>query len=265
MGIVNVTPDSFFDGGMHMKTEDAVAHALRLRDDGADILDLGAESSRPGARPLSSEEELARLLPVLCGIRARASGVCISVDTYHAATADAVLRCGAEIINDISGCDYDPGLLDVLTQYRPGYVLMHRQGRPATMQVAPRYDDVRREVMEFFEQGLNRLTRAGLPEDRIALDPGIGFGKTLEHNLTLLAHAEDWRAFGRPVLMGLSMKSLFGDLLGLPAARRGAATQTATALLWQKGVFWHRVHDAAAARQGLRLAAALRTGGALHV
>ncbi len=265
MGIVNVTPDSFFDGGMHMKTEDAVAHALRLRDDGADILDLGAESSRPGARPLSSEEELARLLPVLCGIRARASGVCISVDTYHAATADAVLRCGAEIINDISGCDYDPGLLDVLTQYRPGYVLMHRQGRPATMQVAPRYDDVRREVMEFFEQGLNRLTRAGLPEDRIALDPGIGFGKTLEHNLTLLAHAEDWRTFGRPVLMGLSMKSLFGDLLGLPAARRGAATQTATALLWQKGVFWHRVHDAAAARQGLRLAAALRTGGALHV
>lgn len=260
MGIVNVTPDSFFDGGEHMQVEQAVAHALRLRDEGADMLDLGAESSRPGARSLSADEELRRLLPVLCRLRAVASGVCISVDTYHAATADAVLRCGASVINDISGCVYDPALLDVLVQHRPGYVLMHRQGRPATMQNAPRYDDVRRDVMEFFDQMLNRLVRAGLPEDRIVLDPGIGFGKTLEHNLTLLAHAEEWLTFGRPVLMGLSMKSLFGDLLGLPVARRGAVTQTATALLWQKGIFWHRVHDVAAARQGLTLAAALRAG-----
>ena len=260
MGIVNVTPDSFFDGGEHMQVEQAVAHALRLRDEGADMLDLGAESSRPGARSLSADEELRRLLPVLCRLRAVASGVCISVDTYHAATADAVLRCGASVINDISGCVYDPALLDVLVQHRPGYVLMHRQGRPATMQNAPRYDDVRRDVMEFFDQMLNRLVRAGLPEDRIVLDPGIGFGKTLEHNLTLLAHAEEWLTFGRPVLMGLSMKSLFGDLLGLPVARRDAVTQTATALLWQKGIFWHRVHDVAAARQGLTLAAALRAG-----
>lgn len=260
MGIVNVTPDSFFDGGEHMQVEQAVAHALRLRDEGADMLDLGAESSRPGARSLSADEELRRLLPVLCRLRAVASGICISVDTYHAATADAVLRCGASVINDISGCVYDPALLDVLVQHRPGYVLMHRQGRPATMQNAPRYDDVRRDVMEFFDQMLNRLVRAGLPEDRIVLDPGIGFGKTLEHNLTLLAHAEEWLTFGRPVLMGLSMKSLFGDLLGLPVARRGAVTQTATALLWQKGIFWHRVHDVAAARQGLTLAAALRAG-----
>ena len=226
----------------------------------AALLDLGAESSRPGARSLSADEELRRLLPVLCRLRAVASGVCISVDTYHAATADAVLHCGASVINDISGCVYDPALLDVLVQHRPGYVLMHRQGRPATMQNAPRYDDVRRDVMEFFDQMLNRLVRAGLPEDRIVLDPGIGFGKTLEHNLALLAHAEEWLTFGRPVLMGLSMKSLFGDLLGLPVARRGAVTQTATALLWQKGIFWHRVHDVAAARQGLTLAAALRAG-----
>ena len=260
MGIVNVTPDSFFDGGEHMQVEQAVAHALRLRDEGADMLDLGAESSRPGARSLSADEELRRLLPVLCRLRAVASGVCISVDTYHAATADAVLRCGASVINDISGCVYDPALLDVVVQHRPGYVLMHRQGRPATMQNAPRYDDVRRDVLEFFDQMLNRLVRAGLPEEHIVLDPGIGFGKTLEHNLALLAHAEEWLTFGRPVLMGLSMKSLFGDLLGLPVVRRGAVTQTATALLWQKGIFWHRVHDVAAARQGLMLAAALRAG-----
>ncbi len=264
MGIVNVTPDSFFDGGEHRETGDAVTHALRLRDEGADILDLGAESSRPGARPLTSDEELRRLLPVLCRLRTAASGVCLSADTYHASTADAVLRCGVSIINDISGCAYDPALLDVLAQYRPGYVLMHRQGRPATMQQAPAYDDVRRDVLDFFDRTLNNLVRAGLPEDRIVLDPGIGFGKTLEHNLALLAHAEDWQGFGRPVLVGLSMKSLFGDLLGLPVSRRGAATQTATALLWEKGVFWHRVHDVAAARQGLRLAAALRTGGTLH-
>lgn len=261
MGIVNVTPDSFFDGGEHMRTEQAVAHALRLRDEGADMLDLGAESSRPGARSLSADEELRRLLPVLCRLQTAASGVCLSVDTYHAATADAVLRCGASVINDISGCVYDPALLDVLVQYRPGYVLMHRQGRPATMQNAPRYDDVRRDVLEFFDQMLNRLVRAGLPEEHIVLDPGIGFGKTLEHNLALLAHAEEWLRFGRPVLMGLSMKSLFGDLLGLPVSRRGAVTQTATALLWQKGIFWHRVHDVPAARQGLTLAAALRSGG----
>ena len=264
MGIVNITPDSFFDGGEHGDARLAVAHALRLRDEGADILDLGAESSRPGAPALTSDEELRRLLPVLCDLRTSASGVCLSVDTYHASTAEAVLRCGASIINDISGCAYDPALLDVLAQYRPGYVLMHCQGRPATMQKAPRYDDVRRDVLEFFDTALNRLVRAGLPEDRIALDPGIGFGKTLEHNLELLAHAEEWRDFGRPLLMGLSMKSLFGDLLGLPVARRGAVTQTATALLWRKGVFWHRVHDVAAARQGLLVAAALRTGSAFH-
>lgn len=264
MGIVNVTPDSFFDGGAHMAPDNAVAHALRLRDEGADILDLGAESSRPGASPLEPDEELRRLLPVLCRLRDRASGICLSVDTYHASTAEAVLRCGAAIINDISGCEYDPGLLDVLVQYRPGYVLMHRQGRPATMQAAPYYDDVRRDVMNFFDRMLNRLVRAGLPEDRIVLDPGIGFGKTLAHNLALLSGAGEWAAFGRPVLMGLSMKSLFGDLLGLSPRDRGAVTQTATALLWEKGIFWHRVHDVAAARQGLLLAAALRSGGSSH-
>lgn len=264
MGIVNITPDSFFDGGEHSDTERAVAHALRLRDEGADILDLGAESSRPGAPSLTAEEELRRLLPVLCRLQSSASGTCISVDTYHAPTAEAVLRLGASVINDISGCAYDPALLDVLAQYRPGYVLMHCQGRPATMQKAPRYDNVRRDVLEFFDTALNRLVRAGLPEDRIALDPGIGFGKTLAHNLELLAHAEEWLGFGRPVLVGLSMKSLFGDLLGLPTSRRGAVTQTATALLWRKGVFWHRVHDVAAARQGLLVAAALHTGSASY-
>lgn len=256
MGIVNLTPDSFYDGGVHHMPPAGLEHALTLLEQGADILDLGAESSRPGAAELPPDEEMQRLAPVLMGLRHQAPWATVSVDTYHAATAAAVLEQGAVIINDISACAFDPGLLDVLVQYKPGYVLMHSQGRPQTMQHNPRYEDVRREVREFFERNLARLVRAGLPEDRIVLDPGIGFGKTLAHNLKLLAHPEDWLGFGRPVLMALSMKSVFGGLLSLPPARRGAATVAATALLRARGIFWHRVHHVADARQALAVATA---------
>ena len=256
MGIVNLTPDSFYDGGVHHMPPAGLEHALTLLEQGADILDLGAESSRPGAAELPPDEEIQRLAPVLMGLRHQAPWATVSVDTYHAATAAAVLEQGAVIINDISACAFDPGLLDVLVQYKPGYVLMHSQGRPQTMQHNPRYEDVRREVREFFECNLARLVRAGLPEDRIVLDPGIGFGKTLAHNLELLAHPEDWLGFGRPVLMALSMKSVFGGLLSLPPARRGAATVAATALLRARGIFWHRVHHVADARQALAVATA---------
>ena len=257
MGIVNLTPDSFYDGGQHDSPAPGIRHALALRDQGADILDLGAESSRPGAAELSPQQETARLLPVLAGLRRKAPATVVSVDTYHAETAATVLQLGVSIINDISACSFDPALLDVLVQYKPGYVLMHSQGRPKTMQQNPSYSDVRREVREFFEREMSRLVRAGLPEDRIVLDPGIGFGKTLEHNLTLLAHPEDWLDLGRPVLMALSMKSVFGGLLGLPPYQRGLATATATAMLRSKGIFWHRVHDVAAARQAMTVALAL--------
>ncbi|OXS28254.1 MAG: dihydropteroate synthase [Desulfovibrio sp. MES5] len=256
MGIVNLTPDSFYDGGVHHMPPAGLEHALTLIEQGADILDLGAESSRPGAAELPPEAEIQRLAPVLMGLRRHAPWTTVSVDTYHAATAAAALDLGAVIINDISACAFDPGLLDVLVQYKPGYVLMHSQGRPETMQQNPRYDDVRREVREFFERNLARLVRAGLPENRIVLDPGIGFGKTLAHNLELLAHPEDWLGFGRPVLMALSMKSVFGGLLSLPPSRRGAATVAATALLWARGIFWHRVHHVAEARQALAVATA---------
>ena len=256
MGIVNLTPDSFYDGGVHHMPPAGLEHALILLEQGADILDLGAESSRPGAAELPPDEEIQRLAPVLMGLRHQAPWATVSVDTYHAATAASVLEQGAVIINDISACAFDPGLLDVLVQYKPGYVLMHSQGRPQTMQHNPRYEDVRREVREFFECNLARLVRAGLPEDRIVLDPGIGFGKTLAHNLELLAHPEDWLGFGRPVLMALSMKSVFGGLLSLPPARRGAATVAATALLRARGIFWHRVHHVADARQALAVATA---------
>lgn len=257
MGILNLTPDSFYDGGRHATGEAALARALALRDAGADMLDMGAESSRPGARALAPGEELERLAPVLRAVRERMPEIAISVDTVHAATAAAALDMGAVVINDVSGCAVDPELTDVLVERKPGYVLMHSQGRPPDMQAAPQYADVCCEVFRFFERELNRLVAAGLPEDRIVLDPGIGFGKTLAHNLELLAHMDRFLEFGRPLLVGLSMKSLFGDFLGLPVGERGAATQTASALLWERGVCWHRVHDVAAVRGALRLAAAL--------
>jgi dihydropteroate synthase len=258
MGIVNLTPDSFYDGEGRSSTGSGLARALRLYGDGADIVDFGAETTKPGSEALSPEEEQSRLLPVLRAAREAAPDMIISVDTYHAGTAAAALDLGAAVVNDVSACSFDLGLTDVLVQYRPGYVLMHHRGRPKTMQDKPWYDDVRHEVAFFFEREMARLVKAGLPEDRIALDPGIGFGKTCAHNVALLVHPEDWLSFGRPVLLGLSMKSLFGDLLGLPVADRGIATQVATALLWSGGIFWHRVHDVAATRQSLTLAAALR-------
>lgn len=257
MGILNLTPDSFYDGGRHVSCEAALRQALAIRDAGADILDIGAESSRPGAQQISAREEIQRLAEVLEKIRQMMPEVIISVDTVHADTAAFALDSGAFIINDVSACRVDPELMDVLVERKPGYVLMHNKSDQQNMQSAPHYSDVCGEVMYFFERELGRLVAAGLPEDHIVLDPGIGFGKTLEHNLELLVHVEEFLKFGRPLLVGISMKSFFGELLGLPLAERSAATQTASALLWERGVYWHRVHDVRAAKSALGLAAAL--------
>ncbi|MBO4301415.1 MAG: dihydropteroate synthase [Desulfovibrio sp.] len=255
MGIVNLTPDSFYDGGLHQGVE-GLAHALRLLDQGADVVDLGAESTRPGATPVSQEEELSRLLPVLAGMRRLKPSAVISVDTYHASTASTALEMGASIINDVTACGEDPELLDVLVQYKPGYVLTHPGDNLSQQNDCG--EDMRHHVRAFFASSLARLVRSGLPEERIVLDPGIGFGKSAQQNLTLLAHPEDWLEFERPIVMGLSNKSVFGILLGLPVAQRGTATTAATALLWRRGVFWHRVHDVVAARQALTVSVALR-------
>lgn len=256
MGIVNLTPDSFYDGGRYITLERALRQVRTCRDAGADIVDIGAESSRPGSRPVTPDEEASRLLPVLMALR-QETPCPLSIDTWRASTAALALEQGVNIINDISACQWDPALLDVLVQYKPGYVLMHCQGHPKSMQHAPQYDDTVADVRTFFERELNRLVRAGIPEEQIVLDPGIGFGKTLQDNITLLSNVDVLADFGRPLLVGLSMKSMFGDLLGLPQGERAAITQTASALLLQKGVFWHRVHNVTMAVQGLRLAAAL--------
>lgn len=251
-GIVNVTPDSFSDGGRFLDPQAAVAHGKLLSGQGAHILDLGGESTRPGAPEVPAEEELARVLPVvreLAALPRRFLPGCegefpaLSVDTWKAPVAAACLEAGAEIVNDVSACRFDPGLADVLAQHKPGYVLMHSLGRPKDMQKAPVYRDVLREILAFFEERLQYLTGRGVPEERIVLDPGIGFGKELEHNLSILRGLADLLSLGRPLYLGLSRKSFFGKLLGLGPGERGTVTQVATALAAVKGVAVHRVHE----------------------
>ncbi|MBF0480899.1 MAG: dihydropteroate synthase [Desulfovibrionaceae bacterium] len=253
-GIVNVTPDSFFDGGRFAAPQDAVAHGLTLLAAGADLLDVGGQSTRPGAAPVGADEEIARAVPVVAQLSPRAP---VSIDTFQAAVAAAALDAGAVIVNDVSACRFDPTLADVLAQYKPGYVLMHSQGRPQTMQAAPRYDDVVGEILAFFEERLAALTAAGLPEERIVLDPGVGFGKTLAHNLAIMRGVERFFVLGRPLCLGVSNKSWIGELYGPGADHRPEATQAASALLAAKGVAVHRVHDVAGAARALTLAWAI--------
>ncbi len=260
-GIVNITPDSFYDGNRHADTESALRHARSLCGQGADVLDLGGASSRPGAEDVPAEEEKRRVLPVLSGLleergKYRERGAAfplLSVDTWRSGVARAVLEAGADTINDIPASSWEPELLEALVSFQPGYVLMHCQGRPGSMQKEPEYDDVLDEVLAFFEKNMNMLVRAGLPEEHVLLDPGIGFGKRLDHNLALLRGMDRLLVLGRPVLLGISQKSIFGDLLGLDRAERGEATDVMTALMAARGVEHHRVHDVASTAQALRL------------
>jgi dihydropteroate synthase len=261
VGIVNATPDSFYDGGSVGGTAALVDRALGLLDQGADILDVGGESTRPFAEAVAEDVELRRVLPVVEGVLRARPGAAVSVDTTKAGVARACLEAGAVIVNDVSAMGADPGLLDVVVDLRPGYVLMHSQGGPGTMQVAPRYDDVVDEIRAFFEARLGVLTRAGLPEGNVVLDPGIGFGKTLGHNLEILRNIERFFEFGRPVYMGLSNKSLWKGLLGRDGKERNAPTLAATVALYGRGVRIHRVHEVREARDGLTVARALAKEG----
>lgn len=253
-GIVNVTPDSFYDGGSHADNASGVEHGLMLEEQGAHMLDIGGESTRPYADPVSEAEELSRVVPVVKGLLEAGSKACLAVDTYKAKVAAAALEAGAEVINDVSAFEFEPELLDVVAQYKPGYVLMHSLGKPEAMQDAPRYDDVVADLINFFEAKMNVLDKAGVPLDRVVLDPGIGFGKTLKHNLEILRNIEKFYELGRPVYMGLSNKSLWQGLLGLEVGERQNATQAATAVLAAKGVGIHRVHEVALTRQTLTIA-----------
>lgn len=268
MGVVNVTPDSFSDGGRYLGAEAAVAHGLRLAEAGADVLDIGGESTRPGSRPVSAEEELARVLPVVEGLRAR-TDVPLSVDTTKAAVAREVLKAGAVLINDISGLSFDPELPRVIAEAGAACCLMHMQGTPETMQREPHYEDILDEVLSFLEQGVERAVAAGVARERLLVDPGIGFGKTLEHNLFLLNRLEELHVLGLPVLVGTSRKGFLGRLVGgKPPDERLAATLGSVVLAAATGgaqVF--RVHDVAEARDALTVVDAVRgarDGGTLY-
>ena len=219
VGIVNVTPDSFSDGGQFHSTDLAIEHALRLVAEGADMLDIGGESSRPGATPVSLDEELRRVVPVIERL-ARQIHIPISVDTIKAKVARQSLEAGAAIVNDISAGLADSEMVNVVRKYDAGVVLMHMQGTPQTMQTSPTYQDVVREVRDFLQERIRVFTGAGVPIERIAVDPGIGFGKTLEHNLSLLRHLDVIAGIGRPVVLGVSRKGMIGQITGKPRDQR---------------------------------------------
>jgi dihydropteroate synthase len=254
MGVVNVTPDSFFDGGRFLDPQAAIAHARRLVEEGADILDIGAESSRPGAQSVPAEDELRRLLPVLNGLRDLT--VPVSVDTTKPEVMRAAIDAGAAMINDI-GALRSHGALETVAASDVGVCLMHMQGEPRTMQQEPRYRDVVAEVAAFLEERAAAAESAGIARERIAVDPGFGFGKTVAHNFELLRQLERIAALGLPVVAGWSRKSTLGTVTGRPAGERLAASLAAALLAVERGARIVRVHDVAATRDALAVLAAL--------
>ena len=260
MGILNVTPDSFSDGGRWRDPQIALGHALSMVEAGAEIIDIGGESTRPGAGVVDAAEETARVLPIIRALRERTDAL-ISIDTMKACVAREACAAGADIINDVSGLQ-DPEMAATAAHFRTGLVIMHMQGRPRTMQQAPVYHDVLAEVRDALSTGVAQALAAGLPLEFMALDPGIGFGKTTEHNLELLRHLDSISSHGRPVMLGVSRKSLIGKLLGnMDPVRRDWPTAALTSWTWHKGARIHRVHDVRASTDALRMAEAISGSG----
>jgi dihydropteroate synthase len=257
MGIVNATPDSFSDGGRYLEPGAAVDRALRLAEEGADLVDVGGESTRPGAPPVPAAEEIARVVPVVERLRARGFPLPISVDTVKGAVARAALLAGADLVNDVSALG-DPDLARACAEAGVPVVLMHMRGTPADMQSRAVYRDVVAEVARELEAALARAEAAGIPRERTILDPGIGFAKTAEQSLELLARAGELRALGRPLLVGPSRKSFIGKVTGAEVGERLPGTLAAVTACVLAGVELLRVHDVAAVRQAARVAAALR-------
>lgn len=258
VGILNVTPDSFSDGGDFLDPQKAAERAAVLLDEGARIVDVGGESTRPGSDPVSPEEELNRVLPAIRGILEDRPGAIISIDTYRAATASEALEAGAAIINDVTAFRGDPEMVGVVAEAGCPVVLMHMLGEPKTMQKNPYYGDVVREVREFLAERAARAGEVGVAQDKIILDPGIGFGKTLEHNLTLLKNLGAIAELGYPVLVGVSRKRFIGGITRAEAARdRVSGTVAANVLAYQRGASLFRVHDVRANREALEVAEAI--------
>jgi dihydropteroate synthase len=268
MGIVNVTPDSFSDGGRFLAPDAALAHARELAAEGAEILDVGGESTRPGAEPVSPAEELRRVLPVLEGLAEAAPGAQLSIDTTKAQVARAAIAAGAQLVNDVSALRGDPGMAELIAASGVECCLMHMLGEPRTMQRDPRYEDVVDEVRAFLEERLEFAVAAGIPEQRIMLDPGIGFGKTLAHNLELLRRLSELAGLGRPLVVGTSRKGFLGVLGArahgheqpLEPTRRLPGTIATSVLAFERGASVLRVHDVAPVAEALAVAAATLSG-----
>lgn len=256
MGILNVTPDSFSDGGIYSTTELAIQRAQKMRDEGAKIIDIGGESTRPGAVPVTATLEAERVLPVIFALRGLAEfdNTWLSVDTSKSAVAGEAISLGADIINDVTGCTADPEMAALCAREEVGLVVMHMQGSPEMMQDNPRYGDVVADVKEFFSERVKALVDSGLKKEFICLDPGIGFGKTDEHNLSLLERISELGVKRRPVLLGISRKSIFGRLLDIKdTGERDAATVAMTVLARSQGCMVHRVHDVKGNADALRM------------
>jgi dihydropteroate synthase len=256
MGVVNVTPDSFSDGGRFLDADAAVEHGLRLTAEGADILDIGGESTRPGAGPVGADEELRRVVPVIERL-ARSGQARLSIDTTKAGVARAALEAGASLVNDVSAFRFDANMAALVAETEAGCCLMHMLGEPRTMQENPRYDDVVSDVKAFLEERLAFAVGEGIEEDRVWLDPGIGFGKTVEHNLELLRRLDEIVAIGRPVVVGTSRKSFLGKLAGgRGEGERLPGTIATNVLALERGATVFRVHDVAQNADALAVAAA---------
>lgn len=260
VGVVNVTPDSFFDGGLYFEPARAIDRALALAAEGADIIDIGGESSRPGSSPIPAKEEKKRILPVVEVLKQK-NDVLISVDTTKAEVAEAALAAGADIINDISAGRFDPRMLPIAARSGAAVILMHMKGTPRTMQISPHYDDVLGEVKAFLSERLEAAESCGLPRESILLDPGIGFGKELNHNLILLNNLGAFAELGRPLVVGISRKSFIGKILKLEAQDRLEGTIAAAVVSILRGASLLRIHDIQAVKQAVAVAEAILSQG----
>lgn len=256
MGILNVTPDSFSDGGLYLDKEKAVERGLELVSEGADIIDVGGESSRPGSNSISKDEELRRIIPVILELRKR-TDVLISVDTTKSEVAEAALNAGVHIVNDISSFRFDPRMISLAAQREIPIVLMHMKGTPKTMQINPHYQDLLKEVKEFFQERIEEAEAQGLKKEKIIIDPGIGFGKSLKDNLTLINNLHFFEELKRPILVGISRKSFIGKILGLPPQERLEGTIASAILSLINGAHILRVHDVASVRRAILVAEAI--------
>jgi dihydropteroate synthase len=255
LGVVNVTPDSFSDGGLFVDSETAIEHGRRLLSEGAALVDVGGESTRPGSEPVSTEDELARVTPVLEGL----SGLPVSIDTSKAPVARRALELGAELVNDVTALRGDPAMAEVVADGEAFVCLMHMQGEPRTMQVAPQYDDVVTDVLAFLEERVVFAIESGIREERICVDPGIGFGKTADQNLELLRRLDELRSLGRPVLVGVSRKSTLAKITGNGGALTSASVAAAVSA-YDRGAWMIRAHDVRETVDGLAVAAAVERG-----